>query len=99
MSSGHVEAGDRLAFSCCFFQGLGKKSCGAGRGFAGEDKLLWATLLAGGLRQNQTPVEGEGNTDSIPIATNTGRNDSGKTASQEAALVGEERTGEVVKKL
>lgn len=99
MSSGDVEAGDRLALACCFFQGSGKKSCGAGGGFAGEDKLLGAALLAGGLRQKQTPEEGEADADNIPIATNTRRKDLGQMARQEAVLVGEEGTGEVVKKV
>lgn len=80
MSSGDAEAGESQALACCFPEGSGEKSFGAGGGgggwFAGEDTLLGATPASGVgggvrgacvcLRQEQTPEEGEGNAESIP---------------------------------
>lgn len=76
MSSGDAEAGESPALACCFPEGSGEKSFGAGGGFAGENTLLGPTPASGVcvgvwgacacLWQEQTPEEGEGNAESIP---------------------------------
>lgn len=99
MSSGDVEAGERLAFCCCFPEGSGEKPFGAGGGLPGRTRFSGPSLLAGGLRQEQTPEEGEGNADRISPPQALEEKELGQTASQEAVLLGREGTGEVANKM